>query len=85
MNEIHIFAGFGYGNRGIMAPGRCSDRTVCSAGNSDTEPYLVSHHALLAHALVVDIYRREFKVSLSFFLSTLNSYLLHESLACTFV
>lgn len=61
MNEIHIFAGFGYGNRGIMAPGRCSDRTACAAGNSDTEPYLVSHHALLAHALVVDIYRREFK------------------------
>jgi beta-glucosidase len=61
-NEIHSFAGAGY-ETGDMPPGRCSDRKLCSAGNSDSEPYLVSHHALLSHAHAVDIYRKEFKVN----------------------
>lgn len=60
-NEIHTFAISGY-MTGVMAPGRCS-APVCVAGNSDTEPYIVAHHALLSHAHAVDIYRKEFKVS----------------------
>lgn len=65
-NEIHSFAGAGYYS-GEMAPGRCSDRTMCYAGNSSTEPYIVSHHALLSHAHTVDMYRKEFKVILKSF------------------
>jgi len=61
-NEIHSFAGAGYFS-GEMAPGRCSDRALCTAGNSSVEPYLVSHHALLAHAHTVHLYRKEFKAA----------------------
>lgn len=44
----------GYGS-GVNAPGRC---TGCDAGgDSSTEPYLVSHSLLLAHAEAVNIYR----------------------------
>ena len=61
-NEIHSFAGAGYFT-GEHAPGRCSPPVGnCPAGNSSTEPYIVSHHALLSHAYTVDIYRKEFKV-----------------------
>lgn len=45
-----------------MAPGRCSDRSRCPGGNSATEPYLVSHNVLKAHAAAVEVYRQEFKV-----------------------
>ncbi|KAG0599848.1 hypothetical protein M758_12G182700 [Ceratodon purpureus] len=60
-NEIHSFAGAGYFT-GEHAPGRCSP-PKCAAGNSSTEPYIVSHHALLSHAYAVDMYRKEFKDS----------------------
>jgi len=60
-NEIHSFAGAYFS--GNMAPGRCSDRKLCAAGNSSIEPYLVSHHALLAHAHTVHLYRKEFQVT----------------------
>lgn len=61
-NEIHCFAGEGY-IKGRFAPGRCSDRKLCVAGNSSIEPYLVSHHALLAHARTVHLYRKEFQAA----------------------
>lgn len=50
----------GYGV-GIFAPGRHE----CSS----TEPYLVAHHQLLAHAAAVSIYRNKYKVycSITFF------------------
>ncbi|CAB4309701.1 unnamed protein product [Prunus armeniaca] len=32
-----------------------------SAGNSATEPYIVSHNLLLAHATVVELYREKFQ------------------------
>lgn len=35
---------------GEHAPGRCSDRSVCEEGDSATEPYIVAHNMLLAHA-----------------------------------
>ena len=47
---------------GTFAPGRCSDYDGnCTSGNSATEPYIVVHHLILAHAKAVDIYRKEFQ------------------------
>ena len=48
-NEPLTFVGGGYGT-GVMAPGRCSDRSRCIAGDSETEPLLAAHHVLLSHA-----------------------------------
>lgn len=42
---------------GIYAPGRSE--------NSSTEPFLVAHNQLLAHAEAVSIYRNKFKVALT--------------------
>lgn len=42
---------------GEHAPGRCSDRSLCSAGDSASEPYLVAHNLLNAHAAAVAVYR----------------------------
>ncbi|XP_042520769.1 beta-glucosidase 13-like isoform X2 [Macadamia integrifolia] len=47
-------------NEGTLAPGRCSN---CSKGNSSTEPYLVGHHQLLAHAAAVNLYRDKYQAS----------------------
>ena len=44
------------------APERCSNRKMSAEGNSATEPYLVVHHVLLAHAAAYDVYKRKFKV-----------------------
>ncbi|KAJ7523015.1 hypothetical protein O6H91_18G034700 [Diphasiastrum complanatum] len=60
LNEPLQFSVNGYGT-GIHAPGRCSYRFVSPAGNSSTEPYLAAHHALLAHAGAVNIYRKKFQ------------------------
>lgn len=66
MNEIQTFAWVAYG-LGIHAPGRCSPEfgSWCSevggGGNSSTEPYIVAHHALLAHGLSVQTYRTKYK------------------------
>ncbi|CAI5492628.1 unnamed protein product [Closterium sp. Naga37s-1] len=49
--------GYGYGT---MAPGRCSNRSSCEQGDSSTEPYIVSHHIMLAHAAAVAVYRRRY-------------------------
>ncbi|KAK0574920.1 hypothetical protein LWI29_030952 [Acer saccharum] len=58
VNEPLTFASLGYAN-GAFAPGRCSN---CSGGNSGTEPYIVSHHLLLAHAAAVKLYRDKYQV-----------------------
>ncbi|KAI3443432.1 hypothetical protein Pfo_000097 [Paulownia fortunei] len=34
---------------------------TCAAGNAGTEPYIVAHHLLLAHAVAVDIYRKNYQ------------------------
>ncbi|KAJ7548001.1 hypothetical protein O6H91_08G113100 [Diphasiastrum complanatum] len=61
-NEPHLVAAFGYG-LGAFPPQRCSAPFGnCTAGNSSTEPYIVAHHFLLAHAAAVAIYRRRFQV-----------------------
>ncbi|KAI5678923.1 hypothetical protein M9H77_09873 [Catharanthus roseus] len=61
-NEPHTFSVQGY-DVGLQAPGRCSVllRAFCRAGNSATEPYIVAHNVLIAHATVVDIYKRKYK------------------------
>jgi len=59
-NEPLTFCNVGY-NYGSHAPGRCSDRSKCSAGNSSTEPYLCAHSVLLAHSEAVKIYRTKYQ------------------------
>ncbi|XP_024540820.1 beta-glucosidase 4 isoform X1 [Selaginella moellendorffii] len=59
-NEPLQFSVLGYG-LGIHAPGRCSDRRYCKAGDSATEPYLAGHNVILSHAAAVKIYREKFK------------------------
>jgi len=59
-NEPLTFCISGY-LTGVHAPGRCSDRTKCSAGNSSTEPYLCGHSVLLAHSEAVKIYRTTYQ------------------------
>jgi len=71
-NEPLTFSWIGYGV-GVHAPGRCSDRTRCRYGNSSTEPYIVSHNVLLAHARAVQLYRAQFQRSQNGFIGiTLN-------------
>ncbi|KAM1014157.1 hypothetical protein FF1_043988 [Malus domestica] len=62
INEPHIIAEMGY-DRGIAPPGRCSVPSIvpCTSGNSATEPYIVSHNILLAHATAVKLYREKFQ------------------------
>ncbi|EPS65893.1 hypothetical protein M569_08883, partial [Genlisea aurea] len=59
LNEPHIFSIFAY-DLGLSAPGRCSF-SICKAGNSLTEPYIVAHNLLLSHAAVVQLYNAKFK------------------------
>ncbi|XP_062095794.1 beta-glucosidase 17-like [Humulus lupulus] len=62
-NEPNMFGMAGYSN-GTNAPGRCSNfMGNCSAGNSGTEPYIVVHHIILAHAVAVNLYRQKYQVS----------------------
>lgn len=65
-NEPHIFATQGY-DFGLQAPGRCSIffHLFCRVGNSATEPYIVGHNVLLAHATAMDIYRNKYKVGVA--------------------
>lgn len=62
LNEPRAYAAFGYDN-GIFAPGRCSPwvSRKCQAGNSATEPYIVTHNLLLAHAAAVERYKEKFQ------------------------
>ncbi|XP_050210109.1 beta-glucosidase 12-like [Mercurialis annua] len=58
INEPYVFTVHGY-EIGGLAPGRCSswvDR-ACQAGDSGTEPYIVGHHVLLAHAVAYRAYK----------------------------
>lgn len=61
MNEPNGWTMYGY-TSGTFAPGRCSSYAGnCTAGNSATEPYVVAHHLLLAHAYAVKLYREKYK------------------------
>ncbi|KAF2555893.1 hypothetical protein F2Q68_00015985 [Brassica cretica] len=58
LNQPYFFATKGYGD-GSNAPGRC---TGCEfGGDSGTEPYVVAHHQLLAHAEAVSLYRKKYQ------------------------
>ncbi|KAK2382103.1 cyanogenic beta-glucosidase [Trifolium repens] len=59
LNEPYTFTNFGYAV-GTTPPGRCSDPT-CLGGNSGTEPYIVSHNLILAHAKVVHLYKTKYQ------------------------
>merc|ERR1711966_628622 len=56
INEAHTIATAGY-LYGVAAPGRCSNRSLCSTGDGAVEPYIVGHNLLLAHAAAVQVYR----------------------------
>ncbi|XP_059314212.1 beta-glucosidase 12-like [Lycium ferocissimum] len=64
INEPSTYASNGY-DTGMYAPGRCSAwmNNSCFGGNSATEPYIVVHHMLLAHAEAAISYRRKYKSS----------------------
>eukprot|EP00262_Sarcandra_glabra_P002705 TRINITY_DN1310_c0_g3_i2.p1 TRINITY_DN1310_c0_g3~~TRINITY_DN1310_c0_g3_i2.p1 ORF type:complete len:433 (-),score=59.38 TRINITY_DN1310_c0_g3_i2:272-1570(-) len=60
-NEPRVVAALGYDN-GLHAPGRCSKPFGnCTAGNSATEPYIVAHNLILAHAAAVQRYREKYQ------------------------
>ncbi|BBH04362.1 beta glucosidase 17 [Prunus dulcis] len=62
LNEPYTISNHGY-TIGIHAPGRCSAwyDTNCLGGDSATEPYMVTHHLLLAHAAVVKLYKEKYQ------------------------
>ncbi|KAG6907188.1 Beta-glucosidase 1B [Tephrocybe rancida] len=60
INEPWCVAILGYG-RGVFAPGRSSDRERSAEGNSSTEPWIVGHSLIIAHASATKLYRESFK------------------------
>ena len=66
LNEPLTYTWLGYG-LGSHAPGRCSDYISpdCSwiggGGDTPTEPYIASHHSILAHAKAVQTYREKYQ------------------------
>ncbi|KAK6247821.1 hypothetical protein QUC31_019386 [Theobroma cacao] len=64
LNEPWSYSNWGYAV-GSLAPGRCSDwqQLNCTGGDSGIEPYLVSHHQLLAHATAVKLYRQKYQAT----------------------
>ncbi|KAM1148869.1 hypothetical protein ACFX2B_029227 [Malus domestica] len=62
LNEPYTFSNHAY-TIGIHAPGRCSawQDPTCLGGDSAIEPYLVTHHQLLAHAAAVKVYKEKFQ------------------------
>ncbi|WJX49050.1 hypothetical protein P8452_35537 [Trifolium repens] len=62
VNEGNVDSIGGY-DAGMLPPQRCSPSSIfnCSKGNSSTEPYLATHHMLLAHASAARLYRTKYK------------------------
>ncbi|EEF51820.1 beta-glucosidase, putative [Ricinus communis] len=60
INEPLMIAQLGY-DIGIAPPGRCSKRADCAAGNSSTEPYIVTHNLLLSHAAAAKLYKEKYQ------------------------
>ncbi|KAK2978209.1 hypothetical protein RJ640_030382 [Escallonia rubra] len=62
LNEPWTLAVNGH-DYGTIAPGRCSTwrNYNCTGGDSATEPYLVTHHQILAHAAAAKLYRTKYK------------------------
>uniref|UniRef100_A0A1J3HJY4 Beta-glucosidase 28 n=2 Tax=Noccaea caerulescens TaxID=107243 RepID=A0A1J3HJY4_NOCCA len=64
INEPKIISVSAY-DTGNKAVGRCSKwvNSQCQAGDSAIEPYIASHHLLLAHAAAVQEFRKSNKIS----------------------
>ncbi|EHA8589988.1 Furostanol glycoside 26-O-beta-glucosidase [Cocos nucifera] len=62
LNEPWTFSSLGYG-LGNHAPGRCSQALGCPVGDSTTEPYVVTHNLILAHAAAARLYKDKFQAS----------------------
>ncbi|ESW05701.1 hypothetical protein PHAVU_011G202000 [Phaseolus vulgaris] len=64
LNEPWTFSTYGYAEA-AFPPGRCStwQNLSCTAGDSATEPYIVTHNQLLAHAAAVNVYKTKYQVS----------------------
>ncbi|KAK8700149.1 hypothetical protein V6N13_018553 [Hibiscus sabdariffa] len=62
INEPYIMAKMGY-VVGVGPPGRCSNRKFCPSGNSTTEPYIVGHNLLLAHATAAKLYKQKYQAT----------------------
>ncbi|KAM3749822.1 hypothetical protein ACB098_05G215400 [Castanea mollissima] len=62
MNEANVFAMAGY-ESGSTPPEHCSPPfgINCTRGNSSTEPYLATHHILLAHASAARLYKEKYQ------------------------
>ncbi|KAF5198461.1 Beta-glucosidase [Thalictrum thalictroides] len=60
INEPTVIAQIGYGTP-FAPPSRCSLRDGCAEGNSGTEPYIVTHHIILAHAAAAQLYKEKYK------------------------
>ncbi|EXJ78686.1 beta-glucosidase [Capronia coronata CBS 617.96] len=58
-NEPWCSAILGY-SLGVHAPGHTSDRTKSPVGDASTEPWIVGHNILIAHASAVKVYREEY-------------------------
>ncbi|GMQ00092.1 hypothetical protein CsSME_00047318 [Camellia sinensis var. sinensis] len=61
-NEVNVFVLGGY-DVGITPPNRCSFPfgINCSKGNSSSEPYIVAHNILLAHASAANLYKNKYQ------------------------
>ncbi|XP_047319440.1 beta-glucosidase 12-like [Impatiens glandulifera] len=62
MNEPWAYSYGGY-DGGLIAPGRCSAwmNAGCPAGDSGTEPYIVSHNLIISHAAAVKVYKDKYQ------------------------
>lgn len=62
-NEPNIETVGGY-DVGLFPPARCSYPygVNCTEGDSTTEPYIVAHNILLAHASAASLYKDKFQV-----------------------
>ncbi|CAN6544598.1 unnamed protein product [Malus baccata var. baccata] len=64
VNEPYTFSNMGYAV-GAHALGRCSSwqNLNCTGGDSAIEPYLVTHHILLAHGAAVELYKNRYQAT----------------------
>jgi len=77
-NEPLTFVNLGY-SVGMHAPGRCSDRAKCDAGNSSTEPYIVAHNVIRSHGYAVQLYRELKQVIATYPFTSCHTFRLHPS------
>ncbi|CAN1826294.1 Beta-glucosidase 46 [Linum perenne] len=61
-NEPNFQVAFGY-RQGTFPPSRCSGELGnCTAGDSETEPFIAAHNVILSHAAAVHVYRTKYQV-----------------------